>query len=160
MPIGLNVNSSGGVPAIKSGNTLKDVVDATLPSSHPNTYSASEIQPSVDSSLRYWGEYDERAREAAEAQRVWSAEQAQKQMDFQERMSNTAYQRVVEDLKAAGLNPALAYQQGGATTSSGAMASSATAEVYTRNDMLDYLIESNKVSVQAFSAVLKLLDFF
>lgn len=55
-------------------------------------------------------------------QMTFSADQAQKQMDFQERMSDTTVYRMARDLKSAGINPMLAAGSG-EPMASGAMGS-------------------------------------
>ena len=67
----------------------------------------------ASSALDFWGQ--ERANKQNKAL-------AREQMAFQERMSSTAHQRAVADLREAGLNPILAATKGGASTPGGAMA--------------------------------------
>lgn len=53
----------------------------------------------------------------------FSANEAEKKRQWDERMSNTSIQRMVSDAKTAGINPIFAIGQGGASTPSGASAS-------------------------------------
>lgn len=56
----------------------------------------------------------------------FSAAEAEKERAFQTEMANSAYQRAMQDLKKAGLNPILAYSQGGASVPSVSAASGVT----------------------------------
>lgn len=67
----------------------------------------------------------------------FNASEAEKQRKWEEMMSNTSYQRLTADLKAAGLNPYLALgNMGGAGTPSGSSAQSSSGSADMANNKL------------------------
>lgn len=81
-----------------------------------------------------------------------NAMQAQRQMAFQEQMSNTSYQRAVKDLRKAGLNPILAALNSGASTPPGAMAQMQAARVIPE-DGSQYIMQGTGIAANALQNV-------
>lgn len=118
-------SDTGALEDLSDSNVLYDKIIQSVEDQN------SAAQTSADRAMEF-------NRSQAALNRNWQEVQNQKAMDFSERMSNTSFQRAIADLKAAGLNPALAYKLGGSSTpfgvtSSGSVASGSAASMSSAN---------------------------
>ena len=100
--------------AVYQANQAFDQINATTNAN--NAWSAAQAEKQMDFQ-----------REQNKAAMDFNAAEAAKNRDWQKMMSDTAHQREIRDLQAAGLNPILSATGGnGAAVTSGATASGVT----------------------------------
>lgn len=114
MPIGLPTQLPS--PVNFAGGALGALRNIT---NKPTSSMSALSKPTTSELDSHRMEADYNISSAREAMQ-FEAEEAQKNRDWQTEMSNTAHQRAMKDLEAAGLNPILAAQAGASTPSGGA----------------------------------------
>lgn len=116
----------GGKAGGGAGETTKGSATPSGGSGSGSSSLGSASAAAVSNGSESFGSYNDiidLINQTTKANNDWAAAEAEKNRQFQLMMSNTAHQREMADLKAAGLNPVLTATGGnGASTGSGAVA--------------------------------------
>lgn len=103
-----------------SANQANNVDTGRLASQYG--FNSAMMQSANEYNTQAWQEAASWNEAMWQKQADFNAEQAEIQRKWQEKMSNTQYQRAMADMEKAGLNPILAYSNGGAGVPGGAAA--------------------------------------
>lgn len=97
------------------GGSMQNQANANQ-AAQANNFSAAQTAAQMDFQREMWGHSRDYNTSMAFQSADWANRSQDKSIAFMNDMSNTAYQRAMNDMRQAGLNPILAYQQGGAST--------------------------------------------